>query len=110
MAKSLIDFVRNTESQLEPEQRVWLSTENLESSFGLFKELEGQQSKGGFSSLIAAIPMLLTNWTAERVRESLSAVSVKAMQSWVAENLDTTLSSRRVTAYKEFQTAPSPSG
>ncbi len=110
MATSLIDFVRDSESKLEPDQRVWLSTENLESSFGLFKELEGQHSKGGFTSLIAAMPMLLTNWTAERVRESLSAVSVKAMRSWVAENLDTTLNSKRVTAYKEFKTTPAPSG
>ncbi len=36
------------------------------------------------------------------------AVSVKAIRSWVAENLGGTLNSKRTTAYKEFKTAPLP--
>ena len=107
MASSLIDFVRESESILGEGERVWLSTENLESSFGMFKRLEGQHSKGGFTSLIAAMPMLLIDWTPELVRERLIAVSVKQMKAWVDENLGTTLASRRVTAYREF-TASAP--
>lgn len=102
MASALIAFVRKSESALSAGARTWLSTENLESSFGMFKRLEGQHSKGGFTSLIAALPMLLINWTPERVRESLGAVSVKQMKAWVDENLGTTLASKRATAYREF--------
>jgi transposase-like protein len=36
------------------------------------------------------------------VRESLSAVSVKQMKTWVAEKLGTTLASKRAIAYREF--------
>jgi hypothetical protein len=107
MASGLIDFVRGSESSLVEGERVWLSTENLESCFGMFKRLEGQHSKGGFTSLVATMPMLLIAWTPELVRASLSAVSVKQMKAWVNENLGTTLASRRATAYREFTAAMS---
>jgi len=105
LASTLIAFVRESESSLGADERVWLSTENLESSFGAFKRLEGQHSKGGFTSLVAAMPMLLTDWTPDRVRESLSMVSVKQMKTWINENLGTTLGSKRAAAYKEFRAA-----
>ena len=102
MASKLIAFVEESESKLAEGARAWLSTENLESLFGQYKRLEGQHSKGGFTSLIAAMPMLLTHWTPEKVRESLTAVPVKEMKNWVRENLATTLTSKRATAYREF--------
>lgn len=106
MASKLIEFVRESESLLEQGQRAWLSTENLESLFGRYKGLERQHSKGGFTGLIAAMPMLLTEWTPARVRESLSGVSVKQMKKWIHDNLGTTLAAKRTTAYKEFALAP----
>jgi len=45
--------------------------------------------------------MLLTHWTPEKVRTSLSAVTVKELKHWTAENLGTTLTSKRTTAYQE---------
>jgi hypothetical protein len=104
MASSLVEFVQESASALSEDERVWLSTENLESSFGMYKQLEGQHSKGGFTSLLAAMPTLLIEWTPERVRESLNAVSVKQMKTWVEENLGTTLAAKRATAYREFAT------
>jgi len=105
MTSKLIKFVEESEAELGDGERAWLSTENLESSFGLFKRLEGQHSNGGFTNLVAAMPMLLTDWTAELVRNSLLAVSVNQMKQWVREELGTTLTSKRVTAYQEFASA-----
>lgn len=105
MASKLIAFVADSETQLGDGDRAWLSTENLESLFGRYKRLEGQHSKGGFTSLLAALPMLLTEWTPDRVRGSLAKVSVKAMKQWVQETLGTTLTSRRVVAYQESAAA-----
>lgn len=102
LASKLIAFVESSESKLPAGERAWLSTENLESLFGQYKRLEGQHSKGGFTSLIAALPMLLTHWTPDNVRESLTAVPVQAMKHWLSENLGTTLPSKRATAYREF--------
>ena len=105
MAAKLLAFVEDSEALLGAGDRAWLSTENLESLFGRYKCLEGQHSKGGFTSLLAAMPMLLTNWTPARVRESLTKVSVKEMKQWVQDHLGTTLTSRRVTAYQESAAA-----
>lgn len=105
MATKLVAFVRESESQLGENERAWLSTENLESIFGSYKRLEGQHSKGGFTSLLAAMPALLRPWTPERVRERLTAVSVKEMNGWVRANLRETLTAKRAVAYREFAAA-----
>ncbi len=102
MASKLIAFVEESELQLAEGDRAWLSTENLESLFGQYKRLEGQHSKSGFTSLIAAMPILLVHWTSDRVRDNLATVSVKNMKQWLQENLGTTLTSKRATAYREF--------
>lgn len=107
MATKLVAFVRDSESQLGENERAWLSTENLESSFGSYKRLEGQHSKGGFTSLLAAMPALLRPWTPERVREHLTAVSVEEMKNWVRVNLGETLTAKRAIAYREFAAANS---
>ena len=70
----------------------------LESCFGLFKELERQHSKGGFTSLRAAFGALLKPATPESIRADFARVSVKQMRTWVSENLGTTLTSKRQTA------------
>lgn len=101
VADRLIDFVRSAEMKLTPGERLPLSTEILESSFGLYKQLEGQHSKGGFTSLLASFGALLKPATAESVRRDLSRVSVKAMRTWVKTNLKTTLASKRNAAYTE---------
>ena len=101
MASELIMFVGDSELLIAEGDRAWLSTENIESFFGRYKRLEGQHSKGGFTSLVAAMPALTIDWTADLVRASLSSVSVKQMNEWVSDNLGTTMTSKRATAYKE---------
>lgn len=101
VADQLVGFVRQSEEQLAEGQRLPMSTEILESSFGLFKQLERQHSKGGFTSLLAAFGALLKPPTAESIRRDFARVSVKQMRAWVTNNLKTTLASKRKTAYAE---------
>lgn len=105
VADRLLDFVRQSEEKLAEGQRLPLSTEILESSFGLFKQLERQHSKGGFTSLLAAFGALLKPATPASIRRDFARVSVKQMRTWVANNLKTTLASKRQTAYAEFANA-----
>jgi hypothetical protein len=100
--KGLIEHAVASESCLENQERGWGSTEVLESLYGQYKRLEGQHSKGGFTSLLAALPALTVEWTAARVRENLTRVSVRDMKDWVKENLGKTLASRRIEVYKEL--------
>ena len=97
--------LRQSEEKLAEGQRLPLSTEILESSFGLFKQLERQHSKGGFTSLLAAFGALLKPATPESIRRDFARVSVKQMRTWVTDNLKTTLASKRQTAYAEFAKA-----
>lgn len=105
MILKLVNFVSESEQQLKEGIRVPGSTEILESSFGQFKLLEGQHSKGGFTSLIAAFPALLSECTAASVKETLTRVSVKDMKEWTTKKLGQTLNSRRQEAYAEFAAA-----
>lgn len=102
MSSQLIAFVKESEQCHSPDERTWLSTEILESSFGLFKSLEGQHSKGGFTSLVAAMPTMMTDCTPELIRENLRNVTVKKMKQWVTDKLGATLASKKAMAYREF--------
>lgn len=101
----LLRFLRPSEAKLTEGQRLPMSTEILESSFGLFKQLERQHSKGGFTSLLAAYGCLLHPTTPEKIRRDFAQISVKDMQHWVSEKLGKTLASKRQTAYQEYHNA-----
>jgi hypothetical protein len=105
VADRLLEFLRDHELKLTDNQRLPLSTEILESCFGLFKQLERQHSKGGFTSLLAAFGALLRPATADSIREDFARVSVTQMRTWVNNNLGTTVASKRQTAYAECKTA-----
>lgn len=97
----LIGFVEESEQKLEPGERAWLSTEILESLFGRFKRLEGQHSKGGFTSLLAALPTLCVQVDGTQVRKRLLEVNSKRLKQWLASTIGRTLTSRRAAAYQE---------
>jgi hypothetical protein len=103
LSEQLIDFLSETESQLKEDERLPLSTEILESSFALYKQLERQHSQGGFTSLLASFAALLRKPTAELVRNSFASVSTKDVKQWVRENLGTTLNSKRLATYREMK-------
>ena len=117
VADELVAFVRLSEAKLTAAKendvtlnnlsRLPMSTEILESAFGLFKQLERQHSKGGFTSLLAAFGALLKPATAESIRRDFARVSVKQMRTWVTQHLQTTLGSKRKAAYSEFTQATS---
>lgn len=97
----LIEHAVQSEAHFKEGERGWGSTEILESLYAQYKRLEGQHSKGGFTSLLAAMPALTVHWTADKVRDAFARVTVKDMNKWVRTNLGQTLTSRRVEAYRE---------
>lgn len=103
LAARLLKFVSNAEQQLKQGERLPMSTEILESSFALYKQLERQHSKGGFTSLLAGFGALLKQTTKETIKQAFSTVSVKDVKQWVQDNLGTTLTSKRLATYQEFK-------
>lgn len=102
MQEQLVAFVTSSASQLKDGERSWLSSEALESAFGLFKRREGQQSRSGFTGLIASLPTLLCRWTATQVRSALRRTSTNDVAEWVASKVGPTLWSKRTRAFKHF--------
>jgi hypothetical protein len=105
LAQRLVDFVTAAEDLLQPGERLPMSTEILESTFALYKQLERQHSKGGFTSLLAAFGALLKPPTDADIRRAFATVSVKDVDHWTRANLGTTLTSKRLATYKEFRSA-----
>lgn len=105
LARRLIAFVHEAEQQLRPDERLPMSTEILESVFGLYKQLEGQHSKSGFTSLLACLPALLKPTTPAGVIEAFGRVSAKDVKAWVEQHIGSTVTSRRTAAYAEHKAA-----
>jgi len=94
-------------AEYEDDIPVWqeCQTEILESAFGLYKQLERQHSKSGFTSLLACLPALLKPTTADGVREAFQRVSAKDVKTWVKKYFSSTVASRRNAAYAEHKKA-----
>lgn len=102
LAERLITFVEKAEQQLNEGERLPMSTEILESSFSLYKQLERQHSKGGFTSLLTTFGALLKPTMPAAVKKAFAKVSNQDVKQWVAENLGTTLTSRRRATHIEY--------
>jgi hypothetical protein len=105
LAAQLIEFLTAAEEQLKEGERLPISTEILESSFALYKQLERQHSKGGFTSLLASFAALLTTPTPSLIRESLSRVSNADVKRWVKDKLGETLQAKRIATYRDLKYA-----
>ena len=105
LAQRLIAFVAESEVLLREGERLPMSTEILESSFGLYKQLERQHSKSGFTSLLACLPALLKPTTPERVKAAFARTSAKDVKEWVKKHFPSTVTSRRRAAYAEYRAA-----
>ncbi len=80
-AGRLIEFVHDAEGLLRDGERLPMSTQILESVFGLYKQLERQHSKSGFTRLLASLPALLKPTTPGSVREAFGRVSAKDVKA-----------------------------
>ena len=82
-----------------------MSTEILESSFGLYKQLERQHSNSGFTSLLACLPALLKPPTPEAVKAAFERTSAQDVKEWTKKHFPSTVTSRRRAAYAEHKAA-----
>jgi hypothetical protein len=104
LVDTVLEFLRGYEPQLRPNERLPMSTEILESSFALYKQLERQHSKSGFTSLILTYPTLLRATTPEEVTASFARVKVADVQQWVRKHLPSTVASKRQLMFREART------
>ncbi len=91
----LIDIVKAESSNLSEGERTPGSTEILESSFGKLKEIEGDQTRSGFTSLILIWAVLFGATTTKVIRDAMTQVPGKLVQKWVSKHLGATIQSKR---------------
>jgi hypothetical protein len=83
-------------------ERLIGSTEVLESLFGDFKSLQGQQSESGLTGLMLVLGALVSRWTPEEIRVALEAIPWKAVHAWVEDQVGVTVQSQRRTLQTIF--------
>ena len=106
LVTEMTTLLRNYEQQLKLGERVPLSTEILESSFALYKQLEGQHSKRGFTNLLLTFPTLLKETTAAEVIACFAAVKVADIKAWTKDHFPHTLTSKRQRMYQAAKPTP----
>jgi hypothetical protein len=99
LAAELVRFVRSGESKARPGERFPGSTEVLESCFGKFKQVERQQSRGGFTQLLLGFGAMLAELTTDTVRDALAASRTADVREWAARTLGVTLFAQRKQAF-----------
>ena len=98
-AGKLIDFCHE-QSAVVPTGQVWVgSSEIIESLFGKLKNLEQDQSKSGFTSLVLGAAACVGKIDADTIHAAMREVKTADVDSWAAEQIGPTLLSRRKKAF-----------
>jgi len=104
-AERLIAFVSEAEQHIRTDELLPMSTEILESAFGLFKQLERQHSKSGFTGLVACLPALLKPATPADVERAFQSKSAAEVKKWIQDRIPSTVTARRQAAHQEYKMA-----
>jgi hypothetical protein len=101
LVKELVCFVAGQGKHTKPGERFPGSTEVLESCFGKLKQLEKQQARGGFTSLIVSFGAMLSDTTSKAIKTALEHSNTKDVYRWCQEHIGTTLFGKRKIAFAE---------
>ena len=103
VAAGMLTFVGEQSSDLSLGQRLLGSSEALESLIGKAKQLEGQQSKSGFTKMILGTAASVVKLTDQTVQAGLAAVKVRDVIQWIKQHIGITVQAQRMHA---FRTSP----
>ena len=96
----LVRFVVEQTKPLKPGERIPGTSEIIESAFGKFKNLERDQARGGFTSLLLALAACVAERTQEVVHEALQNTKTREVLGWFKAKLGETVGSKRRIAYQ----------
>jgi hypothetical protein len=99
LAAQMVSFVAEQAAGVKAGERFPGSTEVLESCFGKFKQLEKQQSRGGFTQLVLGFGALVARLVPQSLREALQASNTADVREWAAQHLGLTVFAQRKLAY-----------
>jgi hypothetical protein len=103
--QELVEHVRKQASGARPGERLPGSTEVVESTFGRFKHLQGEQSHGGLTGLLLGLGALVGRTTVGLVETAMEKCPLKCVWRWCREKLGQSLPSQRREAFTEADKA-----
>lgn len=95
LLQDLLTFVEEQSQAARSGERLVGSTECLESLIGKGKQLEGQQSRSGFTKMILGMAASVVKPTYDTIQAALQMVKTKDLRTWALENLGLTLQAKR---------------
>ena len=99
LCAELIQFVTEEGAKAKVGERLVGSSEVIESIFGKWKRLEGEQARSGLTGLVLALGAIVSHTTAEVIREALENVPTKTVLTWCREKLGKTVQATRRTLF-----------
>jgi hypothetical protein len=103
MAAGLLTFFGEQSSDLTPGQRLLGSSEVLESLIGKTKQLDGQQSKSGFTKMILGAAASVAKLTERTVHTALETVKVRDVTRWIRQYIGVSVQGQRMHAFPPEQ-------
>ena len=92
-------FVEEQSQAARSGERLVGSTECLESLIGKGKQLEGQQSRSGFTKMILGMAASVVKPTYDTIQAAFEMAKTKDLRTWALENLGLTLQAKRRAAF-----------
>lgn len=100
VARGLLTIVEEQSSGLSAGQRLLGSSEVLESLIGKAKQLEGQQSKSGFTKMILGTAASVAKMTDQTLQAALAAVKVQHVITWIQQHIGISVQGQRMHAFR----------
>lgn len=99
VSAELLQFVREEGAKAKAGERLVGSSEVIESIFGKWKHLEGDQARSGLTGLVLALGAIVSRTTAAVIKEALENVPTKTVLTWCREKLGKTVQATRRTLF-----------
>jgi hypothetical protein len=96
---ALLEFVVENSAHAKPDEKLVGSSEVLESLFGKFKDLEGDQAKSGFTGLLLSIPAMVSKTTGEVIQKAMEVVLTRNVLDWCKKYIGKSLQAKRREAF-----------
>jgi len=99
LGTELLQFVREEGAKAKAGERLVGSSEVIESIFGKWKRVEGEQARSGLTGLVLALGALVAPTTPAVIKQALESVPTKTVLAWCREKLGKTVQALRRTLF-----------
>jgi hypothetical protein len=99
LSAELLQFVTAEGAKAKVGERLVGSSEVIESIFGKWKRLEGDQARSGLTGLVLALGAIVSHTTTKVIKQALESVPTKTVLTWCREKLGKTVQATRRTLF-----------